>query len=144
MTRLLRLKASDAEDLQILSSRVQDGLAQLKNVAWLPRERRFALLINRFRGERGGKPTRVRAALRFDGVSKVQSRNVKLGAGEAVISLLAVTFTPDGPEDPAGTIELVLSGGGVLRLKVECIEAELTDLTLPWRAVARPRHEDQL
>ena len=50
----------------------------------------------------GGK-TRVRAGLHFDGVLKVQSHKVKLGADEAVVSLLAVRFTPERPAKiPAG------------------------------------------
>ncbi len=85
----------------------------------------------------GRQGTRVRAALRFDGVSKVQSSNVKRGAAEAVVSLLAIRFTPNGEDDPAGVIELVLAGGGTIRLTVECIDAELADQTGPW-AGARP------
>ena len=143
MTRRLRLKAVDAEDLEILSARVQDAVGRLKDFVWLPKERRFALMLNRFRWEDGKKASRVRSALRFDGVAKVQSRNVKLGAGEAVVSLLAITFTPNGGDDPGGTIELVLAGGGAFRLGVECIEAELADLTGPWPAPQRPRHEER-
>jgi hypothetical protein len=143
MSKCLRLKAVDREDLEVLSARTQDAVGRLKDFAWLPKERRFAAVLNRFRWEEGKKPTRVRSALRFDGVSKVQSRNVKLGAGDAVVSLLAIGFTPNGGEDPGGVIELVLAGGGAVRLSVECIEAELTDLTGPWAARGRPRHEDR-
>ena len=67
---------------------------------------------------------------------------LKLGAEEAVIYLLAATFTPsEGGEDPGGVVELVLAGGGAIRLTVECIEAELADLTQPWAARGTPDHE---
>ena len=56
--------------------------------------------------------------------------------------MLAVTFTPHGTEDPGGVIEIVLAGGGAIRLTVECIEAELTDMSEPWAAIGRPNHED--
>jgi hypothetical protein len=36
----------------------------------------------------------------------------------------------------------VLAGGGAIRLTVECIEAELADLTQPWAAIGRPNHEE--
>ena len=36
-------------------------------------------------------------------------------------------------------IELLLAGGGAIRLTVECIDAELSDLTGPW-AAPRPPH----
>ena len=41
-------------------------------------------------------------------------------------------------------IELVLAGGGAIRLTVECIEAELADLTRPWAARGPPDHEECL
>lgn len=143
MSNRLHLKAVDAEDLEMVSARVQDAVARIKDIAWLPKKHRLALLLNRFRWEDGKKPTRVRAGLRFECVSKVQAKNVRMGAGEAVVSLLAITFTPSGGDDPGGTIELVLAGGGALRLEVECIEAELADLTGPWPARARPSHEER-
>lgn len=144
MTKRLKLAAADAEDLEILSARLQDAAGKLKDFVWLPKQRRFAAMLNRFRWEDGGGPgTRVRAVLRFDGVSKVQSSNVKRGAAEAVVSLLAIRFTPNGENDPAGVIELMLAGGGTIRLTVECIDAELADQTGPWAARARPSHEDR-
>ncbi len=141
----LKLAAADAEDLEILSARLQDAVGQLKNFTWLPKKRRFAAVVNRLQWEAGGK-TRVRAGLHFDGVLKVQSQRVKLGAGDAVVSLLAVRFEPNGAKengegDPGGAIEIVLAGGGAIRLTVECIDAELADLTGPWAARAKPDHE---
>ena len=140
----IRLAAADAEDLEVLSARVQDAVGKLKDFVWLPKQRRFVAALNRFRWEEGkGAGTRVRAALRFDGVSQVQSSQVKQGAPDAVVSILAVRFTPEAEGDPAGTVELVLAGGGAIRLTVECIDAELADLTGPWAAVARPDHEGE-
>jgi hypothetical protein len=136
----LRLAASDAENLEILSARLQDAAGKLKNFIWLPKKRRFAIMLNRLQWEEGGK-TRVRAGLHFDGVLKVQSSKVKLGAGEAVVSLLALRFEPAGGEDPGGVIEIVLAGGGAIRLTVECIDAELADLTGPWAAIGVPDHD---
>ena len=142
MTRL-KLAAADAEDLEIVSARLQDAVAKLKNITWLPKKRRFAAVVNRLQWEDGGK-TRVRAGLHFDGVLKVQSHKVKLGAGEAVVSILAVTFQPNGGEDPGGVIEIVLAGGGAFRLTVECIDAELADISGPWAAIGTPDHEAPL
>ena len=136
----LKLAAADAEDLQILSVRLQDAVGQLKNFTWLPKKRRFAAMVNRLKWEDGGK-TRVRAGLHFDGVLKVLSSQVKLGAGDAVVSILALRFEPAGGEDPGGIIEIVLAGGGAIRLTVECIDAELSDVTESWAARGRPDHE---
>ena len=120
--------------------RLQDAVGQLKNFTWLPKKRRFAAMVNRLQWEDGGK-TRVRAGLHFDGVLKVLSSQVKLGAGDAVVSILALRFEPAGGEDPGGIIEIVLAGGGAIRLTVECIDAELSDVTESWAARGRPDHE---
>ena len=138
----LKLAAADAEDLQVLSARLQDAVLKLKNVSWQPKKRRFAAVVNRLQWEAGGQ-TRVRAGLHFDGVLKVQSQKVKLGANEAVVSLLAVTFTPNASEDPGGVIELVLAGGGTFRLTVECVDAELSDMSSSWTARRTPDHESE-
>ena len=135
----LRLAAGDAEDLEVLSARLQDAVFKLKDASWQPKQRRFAAVVNRLQWEEGGK-TRVRAGLHFDGVLKVQSSHVKLGADEAVVSVLALRFVPGGNEDPGGVIEIVLAGGGAIRLTVECIEGELADMTTPWAARATPDH----
>ena len=49
------------------------------------------------------------------------------------------TGSADG--EPQGTIELVFSGGGTIRLEVECIDAALTDVSSEWAALGRPSHE---
>ena len=138
--RALKLAAADAEDLQILSARLQDAAAKLKDLVWLPKKRRFAAVVNRYQWE-ADQSTRVRAGLHFDGVLAVKSHKIKLGAGEAVVALLAIGFTPNGGEDPGGIIELTFAGGGAIRLTVEMIDAELVDLTQPWAARAKPDHE---
>ena len=61
-----------------------------------------------------------------------------------MVALLALTLHAQGRrEDPGGVIELVLAGGGAIRLAVECIDAELADLTRPWAARGTPDHEGE-
>ncbi len=136
----LTLAAEDADDLQIVSARLQDALVQMQDIVWLPRARRFAAIFNRFKWESDGA-LRVRARLHFDGVLAVRSHNLRRDEPEAVASLLAIRFTPNAPDDPAGMVELVFSGGGTIRLDVECIDAALSDLGAAWPARARPEHD---
>jgi Protein of unknown function (DUF2948) len=49
-----------------------------------------------------------------------------------------VEFEPT--DSPAGVVKLLFSGGGVLRLEVECLEAELADLGPAWNVDTRPAH----
>ena len=66
------------------------------------------------------------------------SRGHVRGKAADVLELLAIRFVPG--EAPGGTIELVFSGGGAIRLDVECIEARLADLGGAWEASSRPQH----
>ncbi len=136
----LKLLAQDEEDLKIISAHLQDAVMKVGDLVYLPRRRRFVAVMNRFCWEQCGdhEPgARIQAGLHFDSVLKVQSRNVRQDDPEAVAGLLAVNFTP---EEGGGSIDLVLCGGGVIRLTVECIDASLTDLGAPRPAVARPEH----
>ena len=47
----LRLIAFDASDLQVISTMVQDAIFPVAEMSWRSHERRFLLLLNRFRWE---------------------------------------------------------------------------------------------
>jgi len=142
-TKGLMLAAHDAEDLEVISARLQDAVAKMKDLVYLPKTRRFAGLFNRFKWESGRRgDLRIRSGLHFDGVLSVKSKNLKHGAPEAVVSLLAIKFTPTGGEDPGGKIELVFADGAAMLLEVEVLDAGLADLGGEWAARGRPDHEE--
>ena len=138
----LRLLAEDEEDLKVVSTHLQDAVLRVGDLAYFPKQRRFAAIVNRYcwegcaDGERG---TRVRAGLHFDGVLKVKTTKLRRDDPGAVLELLAINFLPGG--DGGGVIDLLLAGGGRIRLDVECIDAQLRDMTEPRPAVARPAHD---
>lgn len=141
------LAAEDAEDLEIISARLQDAVARVKDLAWLPNAHRFAALFNRFKWEdvqRKRADLRVRSGLVFENVLSAKSQNIFYGNQEAVLSLLAIRFSPRAAEDPGGTVELVFSGGGALRLGVECIHASLADVSGEWAARGQPSHPEAI
>jgi Protein of unknown function (DUF2948) len=148
MTREI-LAAQDADDLQVISARLQDAVARIADLVWLPKARRFAALLNRFKWETAearkgrGDNLRVRAGLHFDGVLSVKSQNILRGDPDAVVSLLAIRFAARGGEDPGGTVELVFAGGGTIQLEVECIDAGLSDVGGEWAARGRPEHQTE-
>jgi len=76
------------------------------------------------------EPRRLVAALRFDRVLACKSRNIDLAAPENVQDLVGIEFHPqDGrPDEPGGSALLLFAQGGGIRLDVECLECELTDL----------------
>jgi hypothetical protein len=140
----LRLFALDTEDLAILSAHVQDAVLKVRDMRWLPRERRFVLALNRFAWEaasgrlRKRQYQRRRAALHFERVESVRSAGIDRSAGETVLELLAVRF--ETSESPSGDVVLDFAGGPSVRLAVECLEAQLADLGPAWSTPHAPRH----
>lgn len=136
----LKLIALDTDDLSVISAHLQDAVLKRGDIAWLPGEKRFALALRRFdwEGAAQGQKRRRLSALHFERVTA--ARSTKIAAGDAVLSLLAVTFA--GSDDPAGQVTLHFSDGAAIRLDVECIEAQMKDLGPIWEAVATPAHPD--
>jgi len=146
----LRLRAVDQMDLSVVSAHLQDAIAQVGDMAYEPGKRRFAIMFNRFMWEdlndapKGAKPDksapyrRVRSALHFDAVQRVQTQGLKLARKDALAELLSLSFEPKS--ELAGAIKMTFAGGGALRLEVECIDAWLTDVSAPWPTPHRPGH----
>jgi len=130
VTAQLKLIALDADDLAVISAHVQDALVQTADIIWRQGEKRLVVGMNRLDWEQtlSGEtaPRRLLAALRFDRVLSCKSRNIDLEAPAAAMELLGIEFHPGEP--PAGSAVLLFSQGGALRLDVECLECELTDL----------------
>jgi len=140
----LRLMASDAQDLSVLSACLQDAVAKLGDFAFLPEQRRFAFVANRFVWEcagagKTGPFARVRAGVHFDDVTAVKFQYLRSDASAAVVGLLSISY--DGGDDGAGIISLDFAGGGVIKLEVECINAYMSDMSDPWRTRAKPNHD---
>lgn len=135
----LRLVAFDAEDLEPVSAALQDAVALLGDFEFSRRRKAFTIALNRFCWETGQRrDRRVRCGLQIGGVTAAKSQNIRQGARDAVVNLLAIGF--EAGEDAAGTVTLTFSGGGELRLDVECLDVVMADLTAPWRAQGRPDH----
>lgn len=130
MTAQLKLIALDADDLAVVSAHVQDARVQTSDIIWRQGEKRLVVGMNRLDWEQTlegeTSPRRLIAALRFDRVLACKSRNIDLEAPEAALELIGIEFYPG--EAPSGSAVLLFSHGGVLRLDVECLECELTDL----------------
>jgi hypothetical protein len=145
----LKLIALDADDLAVISAHLQDAVLKVADLAFLPREKRFAAVANRFDwldaigkdGARDKGYARRRVALRFERVLGAQVQGLDLKDKGTVAELLAIRFEPGDP--PQGQVTLEFAGGGAIRLNVECIEAELRDLGPVWQASSKPKHPDE-
>lgn len=142
-TDSLKLMALDTDDLAVVSAHMQDAVFKVGDMTFSPKGGHFTLVANRFvwekaRGKRKSYERR-RAVLHFKRVGAVRSTGIDRNRADDVQSLLAVRYSANG-EGPDGRIELVLSGGGMIVLDVECVEAQLSDTGGAWQASALPRH----
>lgn len=145
----LRLKAYDPQDLEILSALCQDAVVPMGEISYDAGQRRFAMLLNRFRWEdvdraakRSRPVERVQSVLLFDDVMSAKSSGVSAVDKDTIISVLAVTFKAS--DDGTGAIEITLAGDGDILLGVEALDATLKDVTRPYIAPSKkqPDHPE--
>jgi hypothetical protein len=136
----IRFAVLDDEDLSVMSAHLQDAVLRPANVTYLASTKRFVLVVARldWRCVASGKPARREAGFHFEHVRRVR----QLGFGRRdpadQLQLLAVSFEPT--DAPAGTVLLTFAGGAMIRLEVECLEAEMHDLGPCWPVDHCPRH----
>ena len=130
MNAPLKLIALDADDLAVISAHVQDARVQAADIIWRQHEKRLVIGMNRLDWEQAlageVSPRRLVAALRFDRVLACKSRNIDLQAPATALDLVGIEFHPG--ETPGGCALLLFDRGAALRLDLECLECELTDL----------------
>jgi DUF2948 family protein len=124
----LRLVALDREGLGVISAHAQNTCVKRSEMAWLPAQRRFVVAGMRYDwvGAKTGPAERVGSVLRFDRVLKVSHLGLDDVGEDGTHNLLAVAFEKTDP--PAGMIFLAFADGALVRLQVECVEAELRDI----------------
>lgn len=126
----VKFVALDKEDLEVVSTHLQDAVVKVADVHWRPQERRLVLAVDRFDWEAWTGPSpdlrRCRSALRFERALTCKCKHVNPAGKDKVLNLLAVEFTET--DAPAGVVTLTFSGGATLRIEVECLEVELADL----------------
>ena len=142
----LKLVALDKDDIEVISAHVQDALVKVGDILWRPHDHRFVMALSRFdwMSVADADPLikadyrRCRTALRFERVLACRCRNLDQAAKDARLNLLAVEFAEG--DAPGGAVSLIFSGGGIIRLDVECLEAELADLGEVSTAALCPDH----
>lgn len=154
MTPPLKVIARDADDLAVVSACLQDSLIPLNEMRYLPQERRFIMVANRFRWERAvqgtpepasgtdasfesdedfGSRQRTNAGVCIDRVLAVRSRGIDRSKPDDFLSLLSLEL--DGNK-----ILLLFAGGGVIQIEVEGLALYLSDLGKAWPTQWQPDH----
>jgi len=138
---LLKLRAEDTEDLLVISACLQDALVPVRDLAYIPEERTFLLIANRFRWENGVRPApgeagleRTLCGITFSEVTAVSYSGFRRSENGRILSLLAIRAEN-------GKVPRALSGGAAIRLEVACILCHAKDVGEPWPTPWQPRHD---
>ena len=154
----LKVIARDAEDLAVVSACLQDALIPLNEMRYLPQERRFILVANRFRWERAAAPStggnvgekdaafdtdedfgdlqRVNAGICIDRVLAVRSKDIDRSKPDEFLSLLSIALN-------GNTLSLLFAGGGVIQVEIEALSLYLSDLGKAWPTQWQPEHDSK-
>lgn len=144
----LNMGAFGTRDLEIVSSLIQDSILPVSEIKWLANSHKLTLLINRFRWEdkriaisQRRSPERVQSLLIISNVRAISSSGFTPKQQDKILSILSITF--DGVEGGTGNVLIVLSGNGGIRIKVDALEINLRDVTMPYIAPSglSPNHE---
>ena len=146
--KALNIGAFDQRDLEVVSSLIQDSIFPASEIKWLSKADKLALLINRFRWEdkslvelRDRKAERVQSLLMVSHVKTISSTGFSPKQKDKILSILSISF--DGEDGGSGSILIVLSGNGGIRVEVDALEIHLRDVTMPYIAPSgtAPEHD---
>jgi hypothetical protein len=135
----LKLRAIDIQDLAVVSAFLQDSIANVSEMAYLPEQRLFVLAVCRFRWERAVSASpeqifeRVSCAITINDVDTPKYRGFSLKDRHRTMPLLAITF--DDSE-----VTLTFGGEAAVRLPVTGLDLRVEDFGKCWPTKTTPEH----
>lgn len=148
MGKGLKLKAEDKEDLTIISAYLQDAVTVVGDFTFSPKERIFAMMVNRYQWEEQKKLgdcedgqccQRIRTGCHFANVLSVSAQNIPQDNKKHILELLAVE--PLELDNGNIAIDLIFAAEGLIRLEAELIDASMHDVGEPYAAKCHPKHQ---
>ena len=136
----LKLIGENENDLKVISAYLQDSIVIVKDIVFLKKNKTFIMVLNRFMWEDAFKENkRIRCAVKFEEVIKVQSKNVNQKNKKKPLEYLAIE--PIKISNGGFKIKIFFSGGGIITIISEVIEVALNDLGSPWNVKYFPAHK---
>ena len=140
----LKLVGKNEEDLKIISAYLQDSVVIIKDIIFLKKNRTFIMILNRFMWENTEKGDhkqnkRIRCAVKFEEVIKVQSKNINQKNNNKPLEYLAIRSSLVASN--LFEIKIFFSGGGIIIITSEVIEVFMEDLSKPWNVKYIPMHQ---
>ena len=135
----LKLRAKDAEDIQVISAVLQDSIVPVCDITFEPDAGTFIVVTQRLRREGGEAETydRICCALTINGVKNVHTHGIDQHNSEKILDLLAIIL------EPSQVLTLVFAGDVRIRLSLETWGGTVEDFGEPWPALCHPHHDSE-
>ena len=141
--KLLKLKAVDVLDLQIIAGALQDAIVPVLDLAYEKNLKRFMFASNRFRWERNiSGDERINCAVTFSNVRRAQRKGLERSQPSAFLNLLTISLK-EQPGDEGPIIELIFSDDATVRLETDSLLCHLEDFGEPWLVEKQPQHKEE-
>lgn len=133
---LIKLRAKDNEDVQVISAILQDSIAPVCDIAYDAANQNFVMVVHRLRRETQNDQglERICCAINISGVEKAQISGIDLGQQGRILDLLAVL--PDKE-----VITFIFAGEAKIRLFLANWSIIVEDFGEPWPAQCNPCHD---
>ena len=142
----LKLRAVAAEDVEIISALLQDGLVAASDLHYQKDEASFVMVINRFCWEQADdsksemQPNRCLCGLKVTYVKQVSQRGLAAGANQ-FYNLLSITNEETKENEKAlNRLTFTFSDGYGIRLTVDKLALIVQDIAPTHPGLARPQH----
>ena len=150
VTNGVKLKANTIEDLNVVSSLLQDSLVHLGDMKYLKKESEFLMVVNRFCWEKerddinasdSQQEKRCICGLKIGYVKQVSYRGHSAELNQ-FYNLLTITYEDaDSNENELNNLTFTFSTGYDIRLTVDELALVMQDIAAPHPGLARPQHD---
>ncbi len=140
----LKLIANNKEDLKVVSAYLQDSILTVGDIAFLKQNKTFVMIVNRFMWEDVEKGVfrqskRIRCAVKFEEVIKVESKNINQKNKNKPLECLAIKCK--SAFDETYEIKIFFAGNSIMTIISEIIEVAIQDLGRSWNVKHTPIHK---
>ena len=132
------------EDFEIISAHLQDSIVTIRDIVFLKSNKTFLMIVNRFMWEDIEKGLyrenrRVRCAVKFESVLKVQTKNINQKDKNKPLECLA--FKCSSKPNNYNLINIFFAGNGIITIISESIDVIMEDLGKSWKVKKAPLHK---
>ena len=154
--KIFRVRAESVADLEIVSSMLQDSIVPVGDIKYIPSQKRFFMVCQRFCWELMEDPKynnevpneprsqksheleiyqRCLCALVFDEINFVRTKGLNLNNRKQYLNFLAFNLEND-------CLDLVFSGDKTIRLEMNNVSLRAEDIGQSWPTSACPEHRN--